>query len=310
MLVLLVAPVLSDLVVAAVGRLWPGLSRAAGPRPLRALIRHAFVLAAVLPILVVSTVSGEFFSARQHEEADARLNDTALSLADRVNSYVDAHVSGVAALAAALDMTRAVAPAAVLARQARSIPISARWRSPTPTACPLIQPASVRSGQGSTACRSAVLRRRDRTRRVAISDVYAVAGHRPAAGVPRRGDHRSDGRADRHRARLAAADRVPVLRRVVPDARRQHGRDARPRQPRDLHQPRPRLSQRRRPVESAMVRAARAARDGSRLSLRPGRRGEQCRSWRPAPSCRRTGGPCTCSSPRSSSRRTCRPTCS
>src|SRR5687768_2775911 len=56
-LVLLVAPVLSDLVVAAVGRLWPTLSPAAGPRPLRALIRHAFVLAAVLPILIVSAVS-------------------------------------------------------------------------------------------------------------------------------------------------------------------------------------------------------------------------------------------------------------
>jgi two-component system NtrC family sensor kinase len=122
-LVLLVALVLSDLVVAAVGRFWPGLSRPDGPRPLRALIRHAFVLAAVLPMLIISAVSGEFFSARQREEADARLNDTALSLADRVNSYVDAHVSGVAALAAAFDMDAAPSQLElVLERQARIYP--------------------------------------------------------------------------------------------------------------------------------------------------------------------------------------------
>jgi signal transduction histidine kinase len=122
-LVLLVAVVLSDLVVAAVGRFWPGRSRPDGPRPLRALIRHAFVLAAVLPMLIISAVSGEFFSARQREEADARLNDTALSLADRVNSYVDTHVSGVAALAAALDMDAAPSRLElVLERQARIYP--------------------------------------------------------------------------------------------------------------------------------------------------------------------------------------------
>jgi PAS domain S-box-containing protein len=123
LLVLLVAPVLSDLVVAGIGRLWPELQPVTSPRPLRALIRHAFVLAAVLPILIVSTVSGEFFSARRHEESDARLNDTALSLADRINSYVDAHVSGIAALAASLDMSAPTARhQAVLARTSQIYP--------------------------------------------------------------------------------------------------------------------------------------------------------------------------------------------
>jgi signal transduction histidine kinase len=172
MLVLLVAPVLSDLVVAAVGRLWPGLSRAAGPRPLRALIRHAFVLAAVLPILVVSTVSGEFFSAQQHEEADARLNDTALSLADRVDSYVDAHVSGVAALAVSLDMTAPVARhQAVLARTVKIYPEFSALAIAEPNGdVRVIQPASF-ARPGLTLAGRPFFTEAIETRRVAISDV-------------------------------------------------------------------------------------------------------------------------------------------
>jgi PAS domain S-box-containing protein len=171
-LVLLVAPVLSDLVVAAVVRLWPALSRTAGPRPLRALIRHAFVLAAVLPILIVSTVSGEFFSVRQHEEADARLNDTALSLADRVNSYVDAHVSGVAALAASLDMNTPVARhQTVLARTARIYPeFSAIAIAEVSGDIRVIEPASF-ARPGLTLAGRPFFTEAISTRRVAISDV-------------------------------------------------------------------------------------------------------------------------------------------
>jgi PAS domain S-box-containing protein len=172
LLVLLVAPVLSDLVVAAVSRQWPELQRVAGPRPLRALIRHAFVLAAVLPILIVSTVSGEFFSARRHEEADARLNDTALSLADRVNSYVDAHVSGIAALAASLDMA---APAArhqaVLARTAQIYPeFSALAIAEANGDIRVIQPASF-ARAGLTLAGQPFVKDALETRRVAISSV-------------------------------------------------------------------------------------------------------------------------------------------
>jgi PAS domain S-box-containing protein len=172
MLVLLVAPVVSDLVVAAVSRLWPGVSAATGPRPLRALIRHAFVLAAVLPILIVSTVSGEFFSSRRHDEAGARLNDTALSLADRVNSYVDAHVSGVAALAASLDMASPAARhQAVLARTARIYPeFSALAIAESAGEIRVIQPASF-ARPGLTLAGRPFFAEALRTRRVAISDV-------------------------------------------------------------------------------------------------------------------------------------------
>jgi PAS domain S-box-containing protein len=171
-LVLLVAPILSDLLVAAVGRMWPHLSAAAEPRPLRALIRHAFVLAAVLPILIVSTVSGEFFSARQREEADARLNDTALSLADRVNSYVDAHVSGVAALAASLDMTATVARhQTVLGRTAQIYPeFSAVAIAEANGDIRAIQPASF-ARPGLTLAGRPFFAEAIQTRRVAISDV-------------------------------------------------------------------------------------------------------------------------------------------
>jgi signal transduction histidine kinase/HAMP domain-containing protein len=171
-LVLLVAPVLSDLVVAAVGRLWPTLSPAAGPRPLRALIRHAFVLAAVLPILIVSAVSGEFFSARRHEEAGARLNDNALSLADRVNSYVDAHVSGVAALAAGIEMTAPVTRhQTLLTRTAQVYPeFSAVAIAEANGDIRAIHPASF-ARPGLTLAGQPFLDEALKTRRVAFSDV-------------------------------------------------------------------------------------------------------------------------------------------
>jgi PAS domain S-box-containing protein len=181
-LVLLVAPVLSDLVVAAVVRLRPDLSRAPGPRPLRALIRHAFVLAAVLPILIVSTVSGEFFSARQHEEADARLNDTALSLAERVNSYVDAHVSGIAALAASLDMGTAPSQLElVLERQARIYPdFSAVAIADASGLVQHIQPLSFRRPGLSLGDRPFFTDAVSRRPQVAVSDVTPS----PLTGAP------------------------------------------------------------------------------------------------------------------------------
>ncbi|HEV8394330.1 MAG TPA: ATP-binding protein [Vicinamibacterales bacterium] len=181
-LVLLVAPVLSDLVVAAVVRLRPDLSRDPGPRPLRALIRHAFVLAAVLPILIVSTVSGEFFSARQHEEADARLNDTAVSLAERVNSYVDAHVSGIAALAASLDMGTVPSQLElVLERQARIYPdFSAVAIADASGVVQHIQPLSFRRPGLSVGDRPFFSDAVNRRPQVAISDVTPS----PLTGAP------------------------------------------------------------------------------------------------------------------------------
>jgi PAS domain S-box-containing protein len=106
LLVLLVAPVTSDLIVAALSTVagrW--LGHVPSQRPLRALIFHAFVLAATLPILVVSTVSGEYFAAWRQDEVSARLNDAAFSLADRLNSYVELHLSGVATIAALVELT-------------------------------------------------------------------------------------------------------------------------------------------------------------------------------------------------------------
>ena len=105
-LVLMLAPLASDFVAVAWAavqrRLGCGRQPSAG-RPLRSVVLHAFILVATLPVLIVSTVSGELFAATQQAEVNARLEATALSLADRLNAFIDNHAAGVAAMATALD---------------------------------------------------------------------------------------------------------------------------------------------------------------------------------------------------------------
>jgi PAS domain S-box-containing protein len=182
LLVLLMAPVASDLIVASLSNV-PLLrsNRPSAPRSLRALIFYAFVLAAAVPLLVVSTVSAELFAVRQHDEADARLNDTALSLADRVNSYVDTHASGIAALAAAADMSAEPArQQSVLARQAHVYPdFSALAIADEDGLVRYIQPASFKR-PGLSITDRPFFADAKRTRQVAISDVSTS----PVTGLP------------------------------------------------------------------------------------------------------------------------------
>jgi len=97
-----VAPGVAEVVNAILGTKMSRAGRQTSPRPrLRGLVFHAFVLMALVPVLLVSTVSAELFSNQQRSEAQARLEDTASSLADRVNTYLDEHLQGISALAAA-----------------------------------------------------------------------------------------------------------------------------------------------------------------------------------------------------------------
>ena len=74
-------------------------------RPVRRLRReafHAFVLAATLPILVLSSVDSQLTSAKQEDDGGARLHEAVAALKTHVGAYVSDHEHAVASLAAAL----------------------------------------------------------------------------------------------------------------------------------------------------------------------------------------------------------------
>jgi signal transduction histidine kinase/DNA-binding response OmpR family regulator len=73
---------------------------------LRQYAFHAFVIVAILPVLLLSTVNGQLFSAKQENEGAARLRDAVTAMADHVGDYVRTHVSAVEAFAAASGSVR------------------------------------------------------------------------------------------------------------------------------------------------------------------------------------------------------------
>lgn len=104
LLALMVAPVSADLVASVAIAFWPDLSAPREPnQTLRQLLGHAFVLLATLPLLCVSTISGQVFAGLQLSEGAGRLDGAASTLADKLNSHIDAHLAGISTLAAAVD---------------------------------------------------------------------------------------------------------------------------------------------------------------------------------------------------------------
>jgi PAS domain S-box-containing protein len=75
-----------------------------GPtRPsLRGLVFHGFVLAATIPVLLVSAAQGHAFSTTQRAGADQRIVSVASTLAERVDVYVDTHLLAMSTMAAAI----------------------------------------------------------------------------------------------------------------------------------------------------------------------------------------------------------------
>ncbi|OFW29365.1 MAG: hypothetical protein A3G76_05625 [Acidobacteria bacterium RIFCSPLOWO2_12_FULL_65_11] len=72
---------------------------------LRAYAFHAFVLAAVLPVLLLSTAAGQTFAAKQEAEGGARLHDVATALRDHIDDYLKTHLQATEALALTIGQT-------------------------------------------------------------------------------------------------------------------------------------------------------------------------------------------------------------
>jgi signal transduction histidine kinase/CheY-like chemotaxis protein len=99
---LLVAVVIADLLVAAYLGRTPTSRHFHFRLHLRAYAFHAFLVVAVLPVLLLSAINGQLFSAKQETEGAARLHDAVTAVADHVDVYVRAHARAVEALATTL----------------------------------------------------------------------------------------------------------------------------------------------------------------------------------------------------------------
>ncbi len=99
----LVAVVIADVIAAGASaqRLVTG-ERPADVRRLRTYAFHAFVLAAVLPVLLLAAVDTQLTAGRQEADGGARLHEAVTALGEHVDSYVDSHAHAVESLAAAV----------------------------------------------------------------------------------------------------------------------------------------------------------------------------------------------------------------
>jgi two-component system sensor histidine kinase/response regulator len=96
----LVALVIAELVAVAVSasRVMsaPGFSK---DRRLRTYAFHAFVLVAVLPVLLLSAVNGQLFATKQENEGAARQHEAVTALRNHIDEYLTRHTRAVEALA-------------------------------------------------------------------------------------------------------------------------------------------------------------------------------------------------------------------
>jgi signal transduction histidine kinase len=82
----------------------PGLASAilyGQRRRIRAFAFHAFVLAAVLPVLLLAAVDNQLTAVKQEADASARLKEAATALAEHIESYVTDHTHAVQVLSVA-----------------------------------------------------------------------------------------------------------------------------------------------------------------------------------------------------------------
>ncbi|MCC7417730.1 MAG: response regulator [Acidobacteria bacterium] len=93
----MVAVAAADVIASAAARLLAPERGAA--RRLRTYSFQAFVVVAVLPVLLLSAANGELSAERQEADGGARLLETATALGHHVDSYVDMHARAVQTLA-------------------------------------------------------------------------------------------------------------------------------------------------------------------------------------------------------------------
>ena len=93
----MIAVVIAELI--AVAARAGGVVAGAEQLHLRSYAFQAFVLVAVLPVLLLSAVNGELFAARQESEGAARVHDTMTALQTQIDEYLTTHVRAVETLA-------------------------------------------------------------------------------------------------------------------------------------------------------------------------------------------------------------------
>jgi signal transduction histidine kinase/CheY-like chemotaxis protein len=71
------------------------------PRRLRSYAFHAFVLVAILPVLILAAVDTQLIAGKQESDGAARLRETVTALAEHVDNYLADHRHAVQSLAAA-----------------------------------------------------------------------------------------------------------------------------------------------------------------------------------------------------------------
>jgi signal transduction histidine kinase/CheY-like chemotaxis protein len=107
LLIAVTALVLSEFLVLAFAR----RRTVGGPAPAAPTLRDysfkRFVLVAIVPVLVLSTIGVQINAARQETELRARLTDVAADLRDHVDEFLDTHTRMTEGLAAAIGATDA-----------------------------------------------------------------------------------------------------------------------------------------------------------------------------------------------------------
>ena len=97
----LVAIVVAELIAVVLA---PWIDVATGWRPermrLRAYAFHAFVLVALLPVLLLASVDNQAIATRQETAAGARLHEAVTALSEHIDEYVTSHAQAVQAVAA------------------------------------------------------------------------------------------------------------------------------------------------------------------------------------------------------------------
>ncbi len=78
------------------------LARRTAPQQLRAYASPAFMIVAMLPVLLLGAAAGHIFAARQGAEGGTRLLEAATSLRDHIDVYLGAHVQSIETLAETL----------------------------------------------------------------------------------------------------------------------------------------------------------------------------------------------------------------
>jgi signal transduction histidine kinase/CheY-like chemotaxis protein len=106
-LIRLVPLVVADFIAVSISakRLVPGLDRFRR-QSLRAYAFHAFILAALLPVLLLAAVDSQLTARKQEADSSARLHEVVTALSVRIDSYVTDHAHAVQALAVAAPTRR------------------------------------------------------------------------------------------------------------------------------------------------------------------------------------------------------------